>query len=65
MFKNSSIRLNILQNKEDFSLDPIEQQAPIFKLGFIKKVLDPLNNNPKSITGYRTVTVSCLFKGYK
>jgi hypothetical protein len=65
MSKNSLIRLNILQNKEDFSLNPIKQQAPIFKLRFIKKVLNPPNNNPKSITSYRIVTISCLFKGYK
>jgi hypothetical protein len=65
MSQQTSIKLNILQNKEDFELDPVSNQAPIFKLGFIKKTLDPPKANPENLNNYRTVTVTCLFKGYK
>jgi hypothetical protein len=63
MSQQSTINLNILQNKEDFELEPISKQPPIFKLGLMKKTLDSPKANPENINNYRTVTVRCLFKG--
>lgn len=60
----SSIKLNILQNKEDFELEPVSKQAPIFKLGYCSKTLDPPKEHPENPLNYRTVTVKCLFKHY-
>jgi hypothetical protein len=65
MAYNSSIKLNILQNQEDFELEPIAQQPPFFKYGLFKKTLDPLKANPEELENYRTVTITCLFKGCK
>jgi hypothetical protein len=65
MSQQSSINLNILQNKEDFELELLLRQAPIFKLSYMKKTLDPPKANPEDLNNYRTVTISCLFKGYK
>ena len=65
MSQQSSINLNILQNKEDFELEPLSRQAPIFKLGYIRKTLDPPKANPEDLNNYRTITVLCLFKGCK
>jgi hypothetical protein len=63
MSQQSTINLNILQNKEDFQLEPILKQPPIFKLSLIKKTLDSPKTNPENINNYQTVTVRCLFKG--
>jgi len=52
MSQQTSIKLNILQNKEDFELDPVSNQAPIFKLGFIKKTLDPPKANLENLNNY-------------
>jgi hypothetical protein len=65
MVYNLSIKLNILQNQEDFKLEPVSQQVFIFKFGLIKKTLDPPKDNPEDINNFRTVTVICLFKGCK
>jgi hypothetical protein len=65
MAYNSSIKLNILQNQEDFELEPIAQQPPLFKYGLFKKTLDLLKANPEELENYRTVTITCLFKGCK
>jgi hypothetical protein len=65
MAYNSSIKLNILQNQEDFELEPISQQPPLFKYGLFKKTLDPPKVNPEELENYRTVTITCLFKGCK
>ena len=61
----SSIKLNILQNKEDFELEPLKQQPPIFSLGYCSKTLDPPKENPEDPINYRTVTIKCLFKNCK
>ena len=65
MSQQASIKLNIHQNQEDFELEPISNQPPIFKLGFMKKTLDPPKPNPEDISNYRLVTVLCLYKGCK
>ena len=61
----SSIKLNILQNEEDFELEPLKQQPPIFSLGYCSKTLDSPKENPEDPINYRTVTIKCLFKNYK
>jgi hypothetical protein len=62
MSQSSSIALNIKQNRPNFVLELIEDQAPLFKYKFVSKVLDPPNDNPEL---FRTVTVRCLFIGCK
>ena len=62
MSQSSSIALNLKQNSENFKLEPIENQPPLFKYQFLSKVLDPLNNNSEEL---RTVTIRCLFTGCK
>ena len=65
MAYNSSIKLNILQNQEDFELELIAQQPPLFKYGLFKKTLDPPKANLEELENYRTVIIICLFKDYK
>ena len=43
----------------------IENQPPIFKLKYLEKILDPAKSNPENPENYRTVTIRCLYKGYK
>ena len=62
MSQSSTIALNIKQNRLNFVLEPIEDQAPLFKYKFVFKVLDPPNDNPELL---RTVIVRCLFIGCK
>jgi hypothetical protein len=52
MSQQSTINLNILQNKEDFKLEPISKQPLIFKLSLIKKTLNPPKANPENINNY-------------
>jgi hypothetical protein len=65
MAYQSSVKLNILQNQEDFKLEPVSQQSPLFKHELFKKTLDPPKDNLDNLSNYRTVTVTCLFKGCK
>jgi hypothetical protein len=65
MSQLTSVKLNILQNLEDFELEPISKQAPLFKFGYALKTLDPPKSNPEDLNNYRTVTVKCLYKGCK
>ena len=65
MSSQSSLKLNLIQNKEDFELELLLRQALIFKLSYIKKTLDPPKANLEDLNNYRIVTISCLFKGYK
>jgi hypothetical protein len=54
---------NIKQNRDDFELDPLNLQPPLFRYGYLSKTLDPPKSNPEDTSNYRTVTVKCLFKG--
>ena len=58
----SSVVLNIKQNRDDFELEPLDLQAPIFKYSYLLKTLNPPNSNPEELSNYRTVTVKCLYK---
>jgi hypothetical protein len=61
MPQSTSIKLNIAQNKESFKLEPISEQAPIFKFSYLKKTLGPIQENPENP---RTCLVTCLVRGY-
>ena len=65
MSQSTSIAKNIKQNAEGFELDPIELQAPIFRLKYLKKELEAAKSNPELLENYRTVTVKCLVVGCK
>jgi hypothetical protein len=65
MSQSTSIAKNIKQNAEDFELDPLELQAPIFRLKYLKKELEKRKSNPELLENYRTVTVTCLMPGCK
>ncbi|KAH9205865.1 hypothetical protein DL95DRAFT_397310, partial [Leptodontidium sp. 2 PMI_412] len=55
---------NIKQNAEDFKLDPLELQAPIFRLKYLKKELEKRKSNPELLENYRTITITCLMPSY-
>jgi len=57
-----SIALNKAQNSPAFKLEPLENQNPLFKLGYLKRVLDPIKENPEEL---RTATITCEIKGCK
>jgi len=65
MSQLTSVKFNILQNLEDFELEPIFKQAPLFKFGYALKTLDPPRSNPEDLDNYKIVTVKCLYKGCK
>jgi hypothetical protein len=65
MSQQSSLRLNIEQNKADFKLEPLEDAPACFKFGLFSKTLDPLQENPKDLNNYRTVTIKCLYPRYR
>lgn len=60
MSQSTLSKLNLLQNHPDFKLDPISIQGPLFKVGLLKKTLDPIQEDP---TVMRTCTIKCLVKG--
>jgi hypothetical protein len=63
MSQQSSIKLNIQQNKANFELEPLEEQPPCFQFGYFSKTLDPPKDNPEDLNNYRTVTIKCLYPG--
>ena len=65
MSQSTSIALNIKQNSPNFELEPLEAQPPLFKFKLLQKTLNPPKKNPKDLKNYRTITVTCLFKGCK
>ena len=61
----SSVVLNIKQNRDDFELEPLDLQAPIFKYDYLLKTLNPPNPNPEELSNYQIVIVKCLYKNYR
>jgi hypothetical protein len=59
------MQLVLAQNSPDFELEPLENQASLFKFKYLSKVLDPRHLNPVNLDDYCTVTVKCLIKGCK
>lgn len=60
MSKQSSIKINLTQNNPDFELEPLEDQPPLFKFKYLKKTLNPIQDNPEEV---RYCTVKCLIRG--
>ena len=50
------------QNHPDFELGPLKNQSPLFKNQFLKKTLNPIQENPNTP---RTCTITCLIRGCK
>jgi hypothetical protein len=65
MSTNKQMQLVLAQNSLDFELEPLENQASLFKFKYLFKVLDLRHPNLVDLNDYRTVTVKCLIKGYK
>ena len=63
MLTNKQMQLVLAQNLPDFELEPLENQASLFKFKYLFKVLDPRHLNPVNLNNYRTITVKCLIKG--
>ena len=61
MSQGSSIKLNLTQNHPEFKLKPINKQGPLFKKSYLRKTLDPIQEDPEEI---RTCTIRCLVRGY-
>ena len=60
MSQLSSIKLNLAQNSPDFILEPLEEQAPLFKFQYLKKTLNPIQEDPEETRMY---TIKCLVRG--
>jgi hypothetical protein len=54
------IKTNLIQNQEGFKLGPLEEQPALLKFNYLKKILDPPQEDPKD---QRTYTIKCLIKG--
>jgi hypothetical protein len=59
MSQGSSIKINLAQNDPDFKLKPLNEQPPLFKKGYLEKILDPIQENPEET---RTCTIKCLVR---
>ena len=62
MSQKSSIKTNLIQNREDFSLEALNDQPSLFRFKYLEKVLDPPQEDPEDI---RICTVKCLVQGYQ
>jgi len=62
MSQGSSIKINLIQNHSDFELRPLNEQATLFKKDYLKKTLDPIQEDPEDT---RTCTVKCLVRACK
>ena len=62
MSQKSSIKTNLIQNREDFSLRALNDQLSLFRFKYLEKVLDPLQEDPEDT---RTCTVKCLVRACK
>jgi len=62
MSQGSSIKINLIQNHPDFELRPLNEQATLFKKGYLKKTLDLIQEDPEDT---RICTVKCLVRACK
>jgi hypothetical protein len=60
MSQQSSIKINLTQNRDDFELEPLEEQPPLYRFKYLQKILDPPQEDPEDI---RTYTIKCLVRG--
>jgi hypothetical protein len=61
MSQDSLIKLNISQNHPDFELRPLDKQASLFKKSYLKKILNPIQENIKDL---RIYTIKYIIRGY-
>ena len=61
MSQLSFIKINLAQNKDDFKLELIKNQAPLFKFLYLEKTLDLIQEDPEET---RTCTIKYLVRGY-
>jgi hypothetical protein len=59
MSQGSSTKINLAQNNPNFKLKPLDEQPPLFKKGYLKKILDLIQENPEDT---RTCTIKCLVR---
>jgi hypothetical protein len=62
MSQSSSIKLNIAQNSPDFQVKLLNQQLALFKLGYLKRFLNPIKEDPEEL---RTYTIKCNIRNCK
>ena len=60
MSQESSIKLNLTQNSSNFELKPLNKQPPLFKKGYLIRILDPIQEDPEEVCTY---TIKCLVQG--
>jgi hypothetical protein len=60
MSSKTSIKTNLIQNREDFNIGPLDEQPPLFKFKYLEKILNAPQEDPEDI---RTCTVKCIIKG--
>ena len=60
MSQSIIIKYNRHQNHLDFELEPIINQAPLFKFQYLKKTLNPIQEDPDNM---RICIIKCLIKG--
>ena len=60
MSQSSSIKINIAQNHSDFQVKPLNLQPPLFKLGYLKRYLNPIQENPEELC---TCAIKCTIRG--
>ena len=65
MLTNKQMQLVLAQNLLNFELEPLKNQALLFKFKYLSKVLNPKHPNLVNLDDYCTVIVKCLIKGYK
>jgi hypothetical protein len=61
MSQDSLIKLNISQNYPDFELRPLDKQASLFKKGYLKKTLNPIQENIEDLCIY---IIKYMIRGY-
>jgi hypothetical protein len=60
MSKSSLVKINIAQNHPDFQVKLFNLQLVLFKLGYLKRYLDPIQENPEEL---RTCTIKYTIRG--
>jgi hypothetical protein len=61
MSQDSLIKLNISQNYPDFKLRPLNKQTSLFKKGYLKRILNSIQEN---IEDLRIYIIKYMIKGY-
>jgi len=62
MSQSRAVKINIAQNHPDFVLRPLTDEPPLFKFEYLRKVLDPIQEDPEDV---RTYTIKYLVRNCK